>query len=455
MTLTEHPSTSEQLLAEAAEVIPGGVNTCRRQSTHGLCFERGRGAYLWDLDGRRYVDYHAAYGAVFLGHSHPAVTERVSAAIRDTVLFGAGVTSAELELARKIVAHLPSADQVLVCNSGSEATYHAIRLARGVTGREKIVKFQGCYNGFHDYVLRNVLSAPELVGRRDPQSTGMLDAAIDATLIARFNDLDDVEAVLGAHPDEVAAVIVEPVAHNSPGLLPRPGFLEGLRALCDREGALLIFDEVITGFRHGLGGYQAIAGVLPDLTTLGKAIANGFPIAAIAGRRELMERYTTHPDGDVHFGGTFNGNAVAVEAALATIEQLEDGRAHERRAGRDRVPGRRARRRRRLRLALRPVLHGGPAGDLRRRAAQRQRALHALPARAHRPRRVRDAGEPRPQPHQRLAHRGRHRPLAGCGRGSARRRARHDRPSPRGVEHLTPCPDARGVLRRRLGSPSK
>jgi glutamate-1-semialdehyde 2,1-aminomutase len=330
MTLTEHPSTSEQLLAEAAEVIPGGVNTCRRQSTHGLCFERGRGAYLWDLDGRRYVDYHAAYGAVFLGHSHPAVTERVSAAIRDTVLFGAGVTSAELELARKIVEHLPSADQVLVCNSGSEATYHAIRLARGVTGREKIVKFQGCYNGFHDYVLRNVLSAPELVGRRDPQSSGMLDAAIDATLIARFNDVDDVEAVLGAHPEQVAAVIVEPIAHNSPGLLPRAGFLEGLRALCDREGALLIFDEVITGFRHGLGGYQGIAGVLPDLTTLGKAIANGFPIAAIAGRRELMERYTTHPAGDVHFGGTYNGNAVAVEAALATIEQLEDGRAHER-----------------------------------------------------------------------------------------------------------------------------
>jgi glutamate-1-semialdehyde 2,1-aminomutase len=330
MTLTDQPSTSEQLLAEAAEVIPGGVNTCRRQSTHGLCFERGRGAYLWDLDGRRYVDYHAAYGAVFLGHSHPAVTERVSAAIRDTVLFGAGVTSAEVELARKIVGHLPSAEQVLVCNSGSEATYHAIRLARGVTGREKILKFQGCYNGFHDYVLRNVLSAPELVGRRDPQSSGMLDAAIDATLIARFNDLDDVEAVLGAHPEQVAAVIVEPIAHNAPGLLPRAGFLEGLRALCDREGALLIFDEVITGFRHGLGGYQGIAGVLPDLTTLGKAIANGFPIAAVAGRRELMERYTTHPAGDVHFGGTYNGNAVAVEAALATIDQLEDGRAHQR-----------------------------------------------------------------------------------------------------------------------------
>ncbi|MEN3283648.1 MAG: glutamate-semialdehyde -aminomutase, partial [Solirubrobacteraceae bacterium] len=170
MSLVEHPTASQRLLTEAAEYIPGGVNTCRRQSTQGLCFERGEGAHLWDLDGRRYTDYHAAYGAILLGHSHPAVTERVSAAIRDTVLFGAGVTRAEVDLARKIVEHVPSADQVVVCNSGSEATYHAIRLARGVTGREKIVKFQGCYNGFHDYVLRNVLSAPELVGRRDPQS---------------------------------------------------------------------------------------------------------------------------------------------------------------------------------------------------------------------------------------------------------------------------------------------
>jgi glutamate-1-semialdehyde 2,1-aminomutase len=330
MTIAAHQTTSQQLLAEAAEFIPGGVNTCRRQSTQGLCFERGEGAYLWDLDGRRYVDYHAAYGAILLGHSHRAVTERVSATLRENVLFGAGVTRAEVALARKIVEHVPSADQVVVCGSGSEATYHAIRLARGVTGRDKIVKFQGCYNGFHDYVLRNVLSPPDLVGGRDPQSKGMLDAAVDATLVCRFNDLEDVEATLAANPEQVAAIIVEPIAHNSPGLLPRPGFLEGLRRICDREGTLLIFDEVITGFRHHVGGYQAIAGVLPDLTTMGKAIANGFPLAAIAGRRDLMERYTTHPAGDVHYGGTFNGNSPAVEAAIATIEQLEDGSVHER-----------------------------------------------------------------------------------------------------------------------------
>ncbi len=323
-------NASEALLESAAEVIPGGVNTCRRRSEPRLCFRRGAGAYLEDLDGRRYIDYHAAYGAIFLGHSHPAVTARVARAIEETVLFGVGVTEAEVALARKLVEHIPSVEQAVVCNSGSEATYHAIRLARGVTGRQKIVKFQGCYNGFHDYVLRNVLSRPERVGRRDPHSAGMLEAAIDATLVCRYNDLEDVRATLARHAEDVAAIVVEPVAHNSPGLKPRPGFLEGLRAVCDATGALLIFDEVITGFRHHIGGYQAIAGVDPDLTTLGKAIANGFPLAAVGGRREHLERFTTTADGDVHFGGTYNGNAAAVEAGLATIAQLEDGRVHER-----------------------------------------------------------------------------------------------------------------------------
>src|SRR3954452_22413887 len=281
-------TASEILLDEAAAVIPGGVNTCRRRSSPRLCFKRGAGAYLEDLDGNRFLDYHAAYGAILLGHSHPAVTSRVAHAIEETVLFGVGVTEAEVALAAKIAEHVPSAEQVVVCNSGSEATYHAIRLARGITGRTPIIKFQGCYNGFHDYVLRNVLSRPEKVGRRDPHSAGMLEAAIDATLVCRYNDLDDVRATLDRHGEDGAAIIVEPVAHNSPGLLPRPGFLEGLRELCDAAGALLIFDEVITGVRHHLGGYQAIAGVLPDITTMGKAIANGFPLAAIAGRRELM-----------------------------------------------------------------------------------------------------------------------------------------------------------------------
>jgi glutamate-1-semialdehyde 2,1-aminomutase len=326
MSIASASPASVALLDAAAAVIPGGVNTCRRQSESKLCFARGAGAYLWDLEGRRYIDYHAAYGAILLGHSHPAVNARVAETMRDQVLFGAGVTEGEVALARKLAEHIPSAEQSVLCGSGSEATLHAIRLARGVTGREKIVKFQGSYNGFHDYVLRNVLSAPEQVGRRDPHSKGMLEAAVDATLVCRYNDLDDVAAAFAAH--EIAAVILEPIGHNAPGIMPAPGFLEGLRRICDAEGALLIFDEVITGFRHGLGGYQAICGVTPDVTTLGKAIANGFPLAAIAGRREYMEHYSTNPDGDVHFGGTFNGGSVAVAAGLATIEYLESQPVH-------------------------------------------------------------------------------------------------------------------------------
>ena len=320
---------SERLLQRAATVIPGGVNTCRRRSRPPLCVRRGQGAYFEDLDGNWYIDYHAAYGAILLGHSYGPVVERVSEATRETVLFGLGVTEAEVLLANKLSAHVPSIEQSLVCNSGSEATYHAIRLARGVTDRQLIIKFQGCYDGFHDDVLRNVMSPPELVGKRAPESKGMLDAAVDATLVCRFNDLEDVGETLDRHPEQVAAIIIEPIAHNCPGILPKLGFLRGLRDLCDAHGALLIYDEVITGFRHHLGGYQAIDGTLPDLTTLGKAMGNGFPIAAVGGRRELMERYTTTWTGDVHYGGTYNGNAVGVEAAIATIEVLEGGGVHE------------------------------------------------------------------------------------------------------------------------------
>jgi len=329
MATTEAVNNSARLLQEAARYIPGGVNTCRRRSAPPLCIRRGRGAYVEDLDGRRYIDYHAAYGAILLGHSYPAVNERVAQAMEDTVLFGLGVTEAEVELARKITSHVPSAEQVVLCGSGSEATFHALRLARGVTGRQKIIKFQGCYNGFHDYVLRNVLSPREKVGVRAPESAGMLEAAVDATLVCRFNDLEDVVRTVEDNPDQIAAIILEPVAHNSPGILPHPEFLCGLRDVCDREEILLVFDEVITGFRHHLGGYQAIAGVTPDLTTLGKAIANGFPLAAVTGRRELMERYNTTSTGDVHFGGTFNGNAIGVNAAIATIDCLEREPVHE------------------------------------------------------------------------------------------------------------------------------
>lgn len=329
MATTDTISSSAQLLDEAAQYIPGGVNASGRGAA-GICFRRGDGAHLEDVDGNRYLDFHAGAGTVLLGHGDPAVARRVGAAMAEAGLFGAGVTEAEVELARRLVAHVPSAERVLVCTGGSEATAHAIRLARGATRRERIVKFQGCDHGGHDYVLRNVLSRSDKVGRRDPHSSGMLQAAIDATLVCPFNDLAHVQRTLSAYPGEIAAVIVEPVAHAAATILPAPGFLEGLRECCDREGAVLIFDEIATGVRHHLGGYQAIAGVTPDLTTLGQALGNGFPIAAVAGRRDLMEQYATHPRGTAHFAGTCNGNGPAVEAALATIERLEDGAVHER-----------------------------------------------------------------------------------------------------------------------------
>jgi glutamate-1-semialdehyde 2,1-aminomutase len=322
-------SASAELYERAGVVTPGSVNSCRRNIDPPICFRRGFGAYVEDMDGERYIDYHAAYGAILLGHAHPHVTERVAAVLDQGVLFGVGTTDDEYQLAAKLVEHVPSIEQAVLCNTGSEATQHLIRLARATTGRQLIIKFQGCYHGFHDYVLRNNQSPRERVGMRDPGSAGMLEAAIDNTLICRFNDLADVEATLEAQPDAIAAVIIEPVAHNSPSIVATDEFLFGLRVACDQHGTLLIYDEVVTGFRHHIGGYQAISGVLPDLTAVGKALGNGFPVAAIGGPRELMERFNCYPGGDVHFGGTYCGNRVGVAAALATIDLLEDGTAHQ------------------------------------------------------------------------------------------------------------------------------
>ncbi|HKG39322.1 MAG TPA: aspartate aminotransferase family protein [Conexibacter sp.] len=329
MTASVKSLASIELYDRAAAVTPGSVNSCRRKIDPPICFRRGEGGYVEDLDGRRYVDYHAAYGAILHGHAHPPVVDAVREVIDQGVLFGVGTTENEYRLAEKLVEHVPSMEQALLCNTGSEATLHLIRLARGVTRRQKILKFQGCYHGFHDYVLRNNQSPAERVGKRDPGSAGMLEGALDATLVARFNDLESVEATMRENPGEIAAVIVEPIAHNSPAIIGTDEFLAGLREICDREGSLLIFDEIVTGFRHHIGGYQAISGVTPDLTAVGKGLGNGFPVAALGGRRELMERFNCHPDGDVFFGGTYCGNQVGLAAGLATIELLEDGSAHQ------------------------------------------------------------------------------------------------------------------------------
>jgi glutamate-1-semialdehyde 2,1-aminomutase len=314
-------SKSEALAAEAGRSIPGGVSSNNRRVEPNLVFTRAEGAYIFNADGRRYVDYHAGFGPPILGHTQPEVNRRVAEALSHIDLIGVGSSLLETELAEKIIEHVPSAEKVMFCNSGSEATYFALRLARAATGRQKIIKFQGCYHGWHDAVAMNVISAPEKIGKKDPLSAGMTPQVVEDTIVLPFNDVDAVSQAIQQQGDEIAAVILEPIPHNIGCVMPRPEFLKALRELTRQHHVILIFDEVITGFRHGLGGYQKVAGVTPDLTTMGKAIANGFPLAALAGRSDLMEHCS--PGGDVFFAGTFNGHPVGVSAALATIEVLE------------------------------------------------------------------------------------------------------------------------------------
>ncbi|MBI4164646.1 MAG: glutamate-1-semialdehyde 2,1-aminomutase [Acidobacteria bacterium] len=320
---------SHRLYEKACEVMPGGVNSAHRNFVPHLVIRETHGATIVDADGNEYIDYQAAFGPLILGHNHPEVNRRVAEALSGALLPGAGTTELEIAVAEKIHRHIPSAEKVLLCSTGSEATYHALRVSRAVTGRKRIIKFQGCYHGFHDSVLCNIISPADKVGKIDPGSAGILPETLDQTLVCRFNDLDDVERAMQAHPGEVAAIILEPIAHNIGCVLPKLGFLEGLRQIATRHGCVLIFDEVITGFRHHLGGYQAICGVTPDLTTLGKAIANGFPMAAICGKAQLMDHFKTRSGGDTFFAGTFNGNAVGCAAALATMDILEREPVHQ------------------------------------------------------------------------------------------------------------------------------
>jgi glutamate-1-semialdehyde 2,1-aminomutase len=309
--------------------MPGGVNSGQRRipGLEDLIITRTAGATFTDGDGRVYVDFHSAFGPPLLGHNDPDVDNAAIAAIRDLDLMGVGVSPLEIALAERLVEHIPSIDEVLVTATGSEATFHALRLARGVTGRTQIVKFQGCYHGWHDAVAMNVISPPDRVDGKDPMSTGMMPETVAATTVVPFNDLAATERALA--DGDVAAVIVEPIPHNIGAVLPDDGFLAGLRELCDRHGTILIFDEVITGFRHSLGGYQSICGVTPDLTTLGKAMANGYPIGAIGGRADLMEQFNTTPGRPVFFAGTYNGHPACVAAAIATIDKLVDEPVHE------------------------------------------------------------------------------------------------------------------------------
>lgn len=317
---------SQALVDRARAVIPGGVNSVNRVMPWPFVIAEASGAYLTDADGRRLLDYHAAFGPIILGHCEPTVNAAVTAAMARVDVIGAGVTELEVDLAETIARHVPSAERVMLTNSGSEATFAALRLARAVTGRSAVIKFQGTYHGWHDAVALNVITPAERLGRQDPLSAGMLQSTLDQTVIVPFNDADAVERALTTHPEGIAAIVVEVIPHNIGVVLPQPGFLARLRELATRYGAVLVFDEVITGFRHDLGGYQRLAGVTPDLTTFAKAMANGFPIAALVGQSEYMDRFA--PGGGVMFAGTYNGHPASVAASLATIAALEDGSVH-------------------------------------------------------------------------------------------------------------------------------
>ena len=310
---------SRQLFERAQARIPGGVNSpvraFRAVGGSPVFFERASGPYLWDADGTRYIDYVGSWGPMLAGHGHPAVVEAVQEAASRALSFGAP-TEAEVELAELLCRLLPSLELVRVVSSGTEATMTALRLARGFTGRSLVVKFEGCYHGHADALLVKAGSGALTFG--NPSSAGVPAETAAGTIVLDYNDVAQVRNLFKEKGKAIAGVIVEPVAGNMNLVLPAPGFLETLREECTRHGAVLIFDEVMTGFRVALGGAQARFGIKPDLTTLGKVIGGGLPLAAVGGRREIMEKLA--PLGPVYQAGTLSGNPIAVAAGLATLK---------------------------------------------------------------------------------------------------------------------------------------
>jgi glutamate-1-semialdehyde 2,1-aminomutase len=312
---------SDKASDRARRCIPGGVNSPVRSfggvGGDPVLIQRGEGAYLYDLDGCRYIDHLVSWGAIILGHAHPAVRSAIEEAAARGNGYGLS-TEVEAELAELIESAYPSIDLLRLVNSGTEAVMSAVRLARGFTGREKVILFDGGYHGHSDTFLAQGGSG--LATFSIPRSAGVTEGTVRDTLIARYNDLGAVEDLCSKDGDDLAAILVEPVAGNMGVVPPEPGFLEGLRRLCDRIGAVLIFDEVITGFRVAWGGAQERSGVRADLTTLGKIIGGGLPVGAFGGRREIMERLA--PLGDVYQAGTLSGNPVVASAGLAALREL-------------------------------------------------------------------------------------------------------------------------------------
>jgi glutamate-1-semialdehyde 2,1-aminomutase len=311
------------LFERARACIPAGVNSPVRAfgAVGGTppFFERASGAYLWDVEGKRYIDYLGSWGPMVLGHTHPEVVEAVQGAAAKALSFGAP-TEAEVELAELLCRLMPSLEMLRLVSSGTEATMTAIRLARGHTGRKLVVKFEGCYHGHADSLLVKAGSGALTFG--NPSSAGVPAETAAHTLVLSFNDSQQLEEAFRSKGKDIACVIVEPVAGNMNLVLPAPGFLESLREHCSRHGTVLIFDEVMTGFRVALGGAQARYGIRPDLTTLGKVIGGGLPVGAVGGRREIMEKIA--PLGPVYQAGTLSGNPVAVAAGLATLKLVEE-----------------------------------------------------------------------------------------------------------------------------------
>jgi glutamate-1-semialdehyde 2,1-aminomutase len=314
---------NQDLFERAQRRIPAGVNSPVRafRAVGGTppFFERASGAHLWDAEGRRYIDYLGSWGPMVLGHTHPAVVAAVQEAASRALSFGAP-TQAEIELAELLCRLVPTIEMVRLVSSGTEATMTAIRLARGFTGRSLIVKFEGCYHGHADALLVKAGSGALTFG--NPSSAGVPADTASHTLVLDFNAVDQIKSVFEKQGKSIAAVIVEPVAGNMNLVLPAPGFLETLREECTRHGAVLILDEVMTGFRVALGGAQARFGIRPDLTTLGKVIGGGLPVGAVGGRREIMEKIA--PLGPVYQAGTLSGNPVAVAAGLATLQLIQE-----------------------------------------------------------------------------------------------------------------------------------
>ncbi|MDB4186394.1 glutamate-1-semialdehyde 2,1-aminomutase [Flavobacteriaceae bacterium] len=317
---------SSALFEAAKKVIPGGVNSPVRafKSVGGtpIFVDHAKGAYLYDVDGNRLIDYISSWGPMILGHAQEEVINAIAQQAKKGTSYGMP-TALETEIAELVVSLVPNIDKVRFVNSGTEACMSAVRLARGYTHREKIIKFAGCYHGHSDAFL--IQAGSGAITFRAPNSPGVTQGTAKDTLLADYNDLASVEAVFQQYPDEVAAIIIEPVAGNMGCIPPEPGFLEGLRTLCDQYGALLIFDEVMTGFRLGMGGAQERLGVNADIATYGKVVGGGLPVGAFAARTEIMQELA--PDGPVYQAGTLSGNPLAMIAGLTTLQLLQADKA--------------------------------------------------------------------------------------------------------------------------------